>query len=136
MAALFSGMPYVSTQTMRKHTKKRKRRKEIDTGNMQYQCVCHKKGGQSKKNMVTEAYREKERMKERKRERERERERERICLRCRLCSFTLPSVPRCFVRSVARAYSYKHLADIFEAVFLPPPTFLHRSKKKMKGNMR
>ena len=68
---------------------------------------------------------------ERERKKERERECVCICLRCRLRSFTLPSVPRCFVRSVARACSYKRLADIFEAAFLPPPTFLQRSNKKV-----
>ena len=123
----------------KKTQKKRKRRKEIDTGNMQYQCVCHKKKEVNPKKIWRQKHRERnkewkkerERERERERKRERERERERICLCCHLCSFTLPSVPRCFVRSVARACSYKRLANIFEAVFLPPPTFLHRSNKKV-----
>ena len=78
--------------------------------------------------------RERERERESQSERERERERERVSVYAAACAplgFSLPSIPCCFVRSVARACSYKRLADIFEAVFLPPSTFLQRSNKKV-----
>ena len=46
----------------------------------------------------------------------------RICLCCRLCSFTLPSILCCFLRSGARVRSYKRFAGILEArAFLALP---------------
>ena len=58
MAALCSGMPYVSTQTIRRHTHKREQeeRKQIqETCSINVFVITERRSIQIKKNTVTEA---------------------------------------------------------------------------------
>ena len=132
-----SGMPYASTQTIRRHTKEIKKKGNRHRKHAVSMCLSiqiKKIWWQKHRERKKERKKERERQRERQRETdtERERERERVSVNAAACA-PLPCHPyRCSVRSVARASSNTRLADIFEAVFLPPPTFLHRSNKKVQ----